>query len=536
MIALLISHISFGHSKVNKQTAEKVYADLIEAIGNRLEAPELIVVPSEEAESQAQYYPAYNVIVISEALLTFSDKYAAEAPTVLALILGHELAHHFGNHSLRSAFAANSSLMETATLEAEADHFAIFFAYLAGYPTAGMEARFLRDYYETFDIDITESKHYPALSKRIAIYQNASLSIAELAKVFQAGNYLLLVDEYHAAARCFEFIATKFNSPEVLNNAGVAYLEAAIDLFTPKEFPFLLPTIFEEASNLNREEWRDQNMDREERIQKRRYYLNLAALNFRKASLFKTDNLIAQINLVNVLLLKFIDAKQTDKETVLHLKIKQHIELLELQTTQTRFSSHPKLLKGILSFLEEKPNSITQDHFEKACQKNESGIACQNLQRLNQTPNESQKMIACQEGEAIGSHILVLPQSRAKISTNVMQQAPIKITGYNYQLIVYHQSEEQTKTNQWIIDWMDEYQETPSFKKLYFIDTQSNYKGKSCHQITLGTSKIEMEQKYGTPFQVKNGRHQIYFRYKQSSILFGLKDKQINQMITYYID
>lgn len=519
------------------ETVEIVYQDLIESIGNRITAPTLEIIPASEAESQAQYYPAYNVIVVSEALLIFARKYEEKEAIVLALILGHELAHHYGKHALRSSFATNSIDTARANLEAEADYFAIFFAYLAGYPTEVIEADFLKDFYTTFGIEEVANSHYPALEKRIHIYQEARQHINQLAKVFQAGNQLLLIDEYTAAAKCFEFIANQFNSPEVLNNTGVAYLQAAITLFTEKELPFLLPTELEEGSNLSlRGNLRDGQLSEEERIQKRNVYLELATANFRDALVLKSDYTTAQINLTNVLLLKKIDSKNSD---FIDFQLQQQIDLLTFYAQEKAspiFHAKVALLKGLNHFLSQQTDQMLTA-FEEGCQNNKNGLACWNLQKWQNTKDLSTKINkqdGCATGEAIANKVLVLPATRYKLDEAFSTQSPITLNGYTHQLMIYHLAEETYST--WRIEWMDNQLEDPIFKKIYFLKTKDAYHKKNCWAIGLGTKSEVIQKKYGQPFQIKNTNQQQYLRYKNGSVLFGIKDNSVTQMITYYID
>lgn len=517
------------------ETAISVYEDLIQAIGNRITAPRLEVIPEAEAESQAQYYPAYNVIAISESLLEFAKKHEEQESTILALILGHELAHHYGKHSIRSAFAANSTNTARANLEAEADYFAIFFAYLAGYPTDALETDFLKDFYTTFEIDKTNNSHYPTLEKRITIYQEARQTINELAKVFQAGNQLLLIDEFTAAAKCFEFIATKFNSPEILNNAGVAHLQAATTLFSTEEFPFSLPYELEEVSNLSlRNGLRNDQLSQEERIQKRQAHLDLAIANFREALVFKLDYSTAQINLTNALLLQAIDAENRD---IIEFQLKQQIDFLTFQATKhtsSVFAAKVTLIKGLSHFLSNQEEQMVKA-FEKACAMNKDGLGCWNLQQWqDKTKPYTQTDEGCVSGEGIANRVLVLPATRTKLDQVFSKETPIVLNGYTQQLTISQLNHKDHSS--WRIEWMDYQTEEPTFKKIYFLATTSQYQGKNCRDIGLGSKSDLIQKKYGSPFQIKNSRQRQFHRYKNGSVLFGFNDGKVTQMITYYID
>lgn len=532
----LFSWTTIISAQVDTKVVEQVYADLVNAIGNRLEAPNLEIIDSEEAGSQAEYYPAYNIIAVSEDFLTFAHNYQSDEATILALVLGHELAHHYGKHALRSSFAANAYSQNRASLEAEADYFAIFFAYLAGYPTDKIESDFLKDFYQTFDIQTTESKHYPSLEKRLVIYENARKSIGELATIFQAGNQLLLVDEYQAAAKCFEFIATQFNSPEVLNNTGIAYLQAATTLFTEEELPFLLPTELEEATNLSLEALRDNQLDLEERKQKRTAYLDQAITNFRKALLFKTNYATARINLVNGLLLKYIDK---ENKGLIRLKIQQQIDLLVFQERQQpsiSLKAKTDLLTGLFYFFNQNPEKM-EIYFNKSCQKNKGELACWNLRKWQSDPLIDQSKLrqeGCIQGEAIHQKVLLLPKTRMELDKIFSTIPAIQINGYHDQLSIHFK--DFSTHSSWRIEWMNQQVEEPLFKKIYFLTTKANYIEKNCRDIRLGTKKEVIEKKYGFPFQIKNTRQQQYHRYKNGSLLFGIKNEEVQQIITYYID
>ena len=164
-------------------TAQRVFDDLVRAIGDGRTAPKLRLVASGSggALKVAWYSPKKNRLTIEEKAFDLAAAMGADSLNALAALIGHELAHFYKDHGWAGDFGNGFADLEVGqrvrTLEqtdeqivkyeSEADYFGGFFGYLAGYNTLGVTDEFLGRVYDEYDLgDDIQGSAYPVDSPR----------------------------------------------------------------------------------------------------------------------------------------------------------------------------------------------------------------------------------------------------------------------------------------------------------------------------------------------------------------------------------
>ena len=85
------------HGQVKWTSVERVYSDLVKAIGDgsKIAPP----IESSRTESRVAYFsPSRQTIFIEEKFLNVCASFGTDSLNALSFILGHELAHFYRNH------------------------------------------------------------------------------------------------------------------------------------------------------------------------------------------------------------------------------------------------------------------------------------------------------------------------------------------------------------------------------------------------------------------------------------------------------
>ena len=205
----------------------------------------------------------------------------------LAFILAHELAHVTKKHLVRQLYfeeeevtedegfsMATASIMRTQRSsldsiihiyrgisekfnirknEAEADLYAGFTAYLAGYETKAAGPFFLQRAYEDFSLSTKKGK-YVSLEERKEIVIKAGEKLDTLIQIFEMANVLTVAGNYKMATHCYKYINQFYTSPAIINNIGLSLIletmEAVGDDF--KYYPpFTINTTFSKEPEIS---------------------------------------------------------------------------------------------------------------------------------------------------------------------------------------------------------------------------------------------------------------------------------------------
>lgn len=232
-----------GHPRY--AAALKVYQRIARAWGSGRPAPRLVVRPAaDEGPARiALFRPDTQTVEIDEAVVELCETFGPQRDDALAVLLGHELAHHYRDHGWVGDFGVKFADLEASRgmkaaegyeklvkNETEADYFGAFYAYVAGYDTLTVAPRVFDAVYERFSL-ADKLGGYPSRQERKKIAEGRAAEIRGLQDLFDAGRLLLLLDEHRAAAAVFDRLCGEVPSRELLNNAAAArLLEVAASL------------------------------------------------------------------------------------------------------------------------------------------------------------------------------------------------------------------------------------------------------------------------------------------------------------------
>ena len=295
----MVTGMSFGQTATEKQI-RAVFDQLVLAYGNAKTPPQLTVI---EGESR-QILPAiYNTdqrprIIVDGHLVTLFRSFGKDSINALSVVLSHELAHFYSDHTFCSDFAyaikdTSKSLSDLLkgvskeskiSTETEADQKGFFYAAAAGFSPFAVQDLVLEKIYAEYQIQ--DRSDYPTKVERIGIAQTAENRARELYDLFQLG--LSCIDEknYTRAIEAFEEANSYIPFRENYNNMGVARTLMALDLMDPnyleKKSPnqFLYPIEIDNTSRLKKEIERGFDYEKEDKIE---LLLKTAKSNFDEA-------------------------------------------------------------------------------------------------------------------------------------------------------------------------------------------------------------------------------------------------------------
>ena len=111
LLALLVCHRAAGAQALSDShpkhiTAQRVFDDLVRAIGDGRTAPKLRLVASGSggALKVAWYSPKKNRLTIEEKAFDLAAAMGADSLNALAALIGHELAHFYKDHGWAGDF------------------------------------------------------------------------------------------------------------------------------------------------------------------------------------------------------------------------------------------------------------------------------------------------------------------------------------------------------------------------------------------------------------------------------------------------
>ena len=280
-------------------TAKKVYEALVTARGDlRLPVPDFVMNKGEQFVAWMD--PVNTVIGMEEKAFDACMQLGPDSLNALAALLSHELTHYYEKHDWSRNFVkGNQGLNSTTEIgnldegvkqETQADYLGGFLALTAGYNVYGITARLLPQLYKTYGLP-EQLKGYPSLADRVAMSHNAAGQLKELQTVFETAQYLSLLEEFETASKYYRYIKKDYPGREIINNAGVNQALAAMNLFSPKEMPWVLPLEPDPNSRLYALKGIEQD-----RIQKRTRLLKEALLDFDQALLLDPGYAPAYLN------------------------------------------------------------------------------------------------------------------------------------------------------------------------------------------------------------------------------------------------
>lgn len=304
------------------QQVERVYRNLVRAVGDSRTPPELRMVRGKSSLFDiAMFAPKQSRVLIEERFVDLAQGLpASDRPDALALILGHELAHFYRNHpwalEFGKAFAdrqrqvqegaanhhadAAPTREERRRIEAEADYFAGFYSFLAGYHPLRVSSRVFDAVYQGYHFD-ESLPAYEHLKARKAAAQEAQGRLRQLEPLFEAGLFLNVIKDYFNAARVFDRIAADFPGPEILNNAGASLANQSLQWFTEPERRFRYPLTLDYETRLASDGSRGGATDETERRTRRSALLEQSLERFERAVALLPGYVSGMVNIACVL-------------------------------------------------------------------------------------------------------------------------------------------------------------------------------------------------------------------------------------------
>lgn len=275
-------------SLTEKQIAQEVLDDLFNSNGNFQYLKPAIEI-SESKKSVAYFKPRSNVIVIENTVFELCRQMGPDSLDALAYIIGHELAHSFQNdikkHGHQTNFLSFSKhLHSSERLERSADIHGVFGAFLAGYRVKRIIPTILKLVYEEYDLMGKSLPNYPSYEVRIKTAKEVILKVEQLVNLYEAANFMTVLNEYEYASSAYEFIEQYYEGSEIYQNIGVNFVLHAINFTEENIDPYLLPLEISWESRLkkafNNQGTKDLSPDE---LRYREKYLLKAHNNFEKA-------------------------------------------------------------------------------------------------------------------------------------------------------------------------------------------------------------------------------------------------------------
>jgi tetratricopeptide (TPR) repeat protein len=288
---------------------------LITAYGSAKSAPELEFMQTNPKPSTPALF-AKPVIMVDTQLYKLCQTFGKDSLNALSVVLSHELAHYYYDHSFCTDFAfaiRNKSKEFASTIklvnknqkiiyETQADDKGLFYSAIAGYSPFEIQPKILDAIYTFYQLNET-NEGYPSKSERKEIAQNALMKSQKLFEVFQEALKAKENNDYPRAITLFEEVNRDFPSRENYSNIGVMKTLKALPLkvLSSEEYNypkrFLYPLEVDNSSRLNQNGTRSNDEEKQEQMFA---LLKSAQKDFEKAISLDAKYTSAYINLACV--------------------------------------------------------------------------------------------------------------------------------------------------------------------------------------------------------------------------------------------
>jgi hypothetical protein len=358
-VYIILFLVNFSSYANNCNDAVKViYQNIITSIGNNsLYPPELHF--SDETRSVA-YMSSKGITIEQKTIDLFCGKDNFEDK--IAYIIAHELAHYYLEHSWMSntglsyassigEFVEDSSSLYSAKQkklsESQADLYAGFYGQIAGYNTLGFGEIALTEVYESYKLP-KELNGYPSFDERIEILNSRIRKANNLALLFELGNVLLLSKQYNLAKECYETILkNKFNSREIYNNLGLAFLLYGISISEEDVANLLYPVYLDEQTRANISKTRSGDLFKDPKAM-----ISMASILFNKALFLDPGYLPSKQNLlVSIFLEKENHTERTNfleqsENDIVNNKVISDLKVINALLANVRIKRVKKMAKS----------------------------------------------------------------------------------------------------------------------------------------------------------------------------------------------
>lgn len=187
----------------------------------------------------AEYNLTTNTILVNRKVDVLCSQLSIPKADALAILIGHELAHHFLE---KGGAYINDKDFARKEVEKLADIHGIFLAHLAGYQAMEAAPIVLEEIYKQFNIPKNNSK-YPHFSERVQYREEVIKNVAQLIDIFEAGNFLTALGKYDLATSCYKYIIDHhfYFGKELHNNLGVVSTLYAMNVYEADIDYYLFP-------------------------------------------------------------------------------------------------------------------------------------------------------------------------------------------------------------------------------------------------------------------------------------------------------
>lgn len=342
---LLFGIVSVSGQNQTNKSIQNVFDHLVSAFSSAKSAPQLVVLTTKQKTPAYYEVNPKPTIKVDANFYLLCKSFGKDSLNALSIVISHELAHYYNDHTFCSdfAFAVSKtdkvyagklklvSKTERMSLETQADYKGLFYAAIAGYSPFEIYPLLLDGIYKSYFLqDVTPG--YPSKAERKEIALNAQKKAIHLYAVFKQGISNKENKKYTEAITAFEEVNTYFPSRENYSNIGVVKTLQALDLkgLTSEEyrFPkrFRYPLEIDNSSRLNQNNTRGNETDQ----QKMQELLKSAQKDFEKAISLDPSYTKAFINLACVFdLLKNPEAAIGKiKELPTEMLLKQEAQLI----------------------------------------------------------------------------------------------------------------------------------------------------------------------------------------------------------------
>ncbi|MBU2020190.1 MAG: hypothetical protein KJ941_11145 [Bacteroidetes bacterium] len=433
----------------------------------------------------------------------------------IAFLLGHELSHHFLNHLWGDDFKTAYSLgalekdirdidrAGVKKLETQADVEGGILCYLAGYGTSGIGEKLLSKLYAAYEINVESSVKYPSLAERIEIARSQDSIVQTYIRIYETGNYSMLIGEYDFAISCFNSILYKgFNSASIYNNLGVAYFLSAVKLDELNPLKYYYPIeldVLMAAKNGASKGMARGPMDLYEQ----------ALDNFKKATNFDAKNFSAHLNIVCTYsamgnledadyFLKKLEKKdgiQANMNTYNNVQLLKAI-LMDQSGDKTGALALLKKLEGLKLPLASVNKAMIENNDELADVPDAVSISGWASSKNSTTSSEKIHGISNYSIQELNR---IFPTVQTIVIAKNMEL--LVGEGTDHRVCVYA---------------------TPSNQIIAFHTILKNYKEKSSRGLALGSDLKDLEKEYGAPDNMLSSNAGTYYMYSKQNIIFQI--------------
>jgi tetratricopeptide (TPR) repeat protein len=293
-----------------------VFNQLVTAYGSAKSAPELEFMKSNPKSTTPALY-VKPVIKVDLKLYTLCQTFGKDSLNALSVVISHELAHYYYDHSFCTDFAFAMSKQnidfakqiklinknQKVIYETQADDKGLFYAAIAGYNPFEIQPKMLDAIYKFYQLK-AKNEGYPTKTERKEIALAAFEKAKTLFDKFKKGITFLETKKYTDAIAIFEQLNQVFPSRENYNNLGVAKVLEVLQQkpITAEESKnperFVYPIKYDTSSRLlNKEVTRGVNDEQAEVLEQ---LLKSAQKDFEKAISLDPNYSISYINLACV--------------------------------------------------------------------------------------------------------------------------------------------------------------------------------------------------------------------------------------------